>query len=74
MPKRAQRGKKFGRRKIATAQGYVTLPRRWVVERNFSWLGQNRRMGKDYERPCASAEAFVCAASVRLMLGRLARA
>jgi transposase len=36
------------------------LPRRWVVERTFSWLCQNRRMSKDYERLCASVEAFVC--------------
>ena len=40
------------------AGGYVTLPRRWVVERTFSWLSQNRRLSKDYERLCASAEAF----------------
>ena len=44
-----------------------------VVERTFSWLGQNRRMSKDYERLCASAEAFVYAAMVRLMARRLAR-
>ncbi len=49
------------------------LPKRWVVERTFSWLGQNRRMSKDYERLCASAEAFVYAAMVRLMVRRLAR-
>ena len=39
-----------------------------------SWLSQNRRMSKDYERLCASAEAFVYAAMVRLMARRLARA
>jgi putative transposase len=44
-----------------------------VVERSFSWLGQNRRMSKDYERLYASAEAFVCAAMIRLMVRRLAR-
>ena len=43
------------------------------IERTFSWLGQNRRMSKDYERLCASAEAFVYAAMVGLMLRRLAR-
>ncbi len=42
--------------------------------RIFSWLSQNRRMSKDYERLCASAEAFVYAAMVRLMVRRLARA
>jgi transposase len=44
-----------------------------VVERTFSWLGQNRRMSKDYERLCASAEAFVYAAMIRLMVRQLAR-
>ena len=53
---------------------YVALPRRWVVERTFSWLPQNRRMSKDYERLCASAQAFVYTAMIRLMLRRLARA
>ena len=43
-------------------------------ERTFSWLSQNRRMSKDYERLCASAEAFVYAAMIRLMARRLARA
>ncbi len=59
---------------IMPPRGYVALPRRWVVERTFSWLGQNRRMSKDYERLCASAEAFVYAAMIRLMVRRLARA
>jgi putative transposase len=49
------------------------LSRRRVVERTFSWLSHNRRMGKDYERLCASAEAFVYAAMIRLMVRRLAR-
>jgi transposase len=49
------------------------LPRRWVVERTFSWLGQNRRMSKDYERLPESSEAFVYVAMSRLMVRRLAR-
>ena len=49
------------------------LPRRWVVERTFSWLGQNRRMSKDYERLAATSEAFVYVAMTRLMVRRLAR-
>jgi putative transposase len=60
-------------RSLMPPQGYVALPRRWVVERTFSWLGQNRRMSKDYERLCASAEAFVYAAMIRLMVRRLVR-
>jgi putative transposase len=50
------------------------LPRRWVIERTFSWLSQNRRrMSKDYERLAATSEAFVYVAMSRLMARRLAR-
>lgn len=49
------------------------LPKRWVVERTFSWLGQNRRMSKDYERLPESSEAFIHVAMSRLMVSRLAR-
>jgi transposase len=49
------------------------LPKRWIVERTFSWLSQNRRMSKDYERLPESGEAFVYAAMSRLMVRRLAR-
>ena len=49
------------------------LPKRWVVERTFAWLSQNRRMSKDYERLPESAEAFIYAAMSRLMARRLAR-
>ena len=48
------------------------LPRRWVVERTFSWLGQNRRMSKYYERLCTTSEAFVYVVMTRLMVRRLA--
>ena len=54
--------------------GFQVLPRRWVVERTFSWIKQNRRMSKDYERLCATSEAFIYAAMTRLMVRRLARA
>ena len=49
------------------------LPKRWIVERTFAWLGQNRRMSKDYERLPESAEAFIHVAMSRLMARRLAR-
>ena len=67
-------GKEIDWRRLMPPRGYMALPRRWVVERTFSWLSQNRRMSKDYERLCASAEAFVYAAMIRLMVRRLARA
>jgi putative transposase len=51
----------------------VFLPKRWIVERTLAWLGQNRRMSKDYERLPESGEAFIYAAMSRLMVRRLAR-
>ncbi len=51
------------------------LPKRWIGEqRTFSWVGQNRRMSKDYERLCETSEAFILVAMSRLMARRLARA
>ena len=61
-------------KKIMPPEGFVVLPRRWEVERSFAWICHNRRMSKDYERLCASGEAFVYAAMSRLMLRRLAGA
>ena len=60
--------------KLIPRRGFEVLPRRWVVERTFSWLSQNRRMSKDYERLCATAEAFIYVAMTRLMVRRLTRA
>jgi putative transposase len=48
------------------------LPKRWIVERTFSWLSQNRRLSKDYERLPESGEAFIYVAMSRLMARRLA--
>jgi len=55
------------------AVGFVTLPRRWVVERTFAWLGRNRRLSKDYEGTTTSSEAFVKLAMSHLMVRRLAK-
>jgi putative transposase len=60
-------------RKLMPPEGFVVLPRRWVVERTLSWIDQNRRMSEDYERLCASGQALVYAAMIRLMRRRLAR-
>jgi putative transposase len=49
------------------------LPRRWAVERTFSWLGHSRRLSKDYERLCETSEALIYATMTRLMARRLAR-
>ena len=53
-------------------KGVVVLPRRWVVERSFSWTSQNRRLSKDYERVPETEEAFMYLAMTRLMVRRLA--
>jgi putative transposase len=50
------------------------LPRRWAVERTFSWLSHSRRLSKDYERLCDTSEALIYATMTRLMARRLARA
>ena len=60
--------------RLMPPRGFRVLPRRWVVERTFAWISHNRRMAKDYERLCATGEAFVYAAMTRLMVRRLARA
>ena len=45
--------------RLMPPKGYLVLPRRWVVERTLSWIDQQRRMSKDYERLCASGEALM---------------
>ena len=60
-------------RKAAGQIGFAVQPRRWVVERFFAWIGRNRRLARDFEATIASAEAFLYAASVMLLLRRLAR-
>jgi transposase len=55
-------------------KGFVVLPRRWVVERTFSWFGRNRRLAKDCENLAQTRATFVTLASIQLALRRLARA
>lgn len=54
-------------------RGFVLLPRRWVVERTFAWLGRYRRLAKDYERRTDHSEAAIYVASCKLMLGKLVK-
>jgi transposase len=54
--------------------GFVVLPRRWVVERTFSWFGRNRRLAKDFENLAETLAAFVTLASIQLALRRLVTA
>jgi transposase len=69
----AKEGMKVDWEKLMPPKGFQVLPRRWVVERTFSWIDHNRRMSKYYERLSASGEALVYAAMIRLMTRRLVR-
>lgn len=54
------------------AKGFVLLPRRWVVERTFAWVGRNRRLAKDFEATIESSAAWLLLASTQLMTRRIA--
>jgi len=56
------------------AKGFVVLPKRWVVERTFAWLGRCRRLAKDWECRNAKGLAFLRLASIRLLMRRLCKA
>ncbi|QYE33572.1 IS5 family transposase (plasmid) [Polymorphobacter sp. PAMC 29334] len=53
------------------AKGFHILPRRWVVERTFAWLGRNRRLAKDFENTIESATTWLFMASVQLITRKL---
>ena len=53
------------------AVGFEVIPRRWVVERTFAWLGRCRRLAKDFENRTRTARAFLILASIRLMMRKL---
>jgi transposase len=59
-------------RRLAGAEGFVLVPRRWLAERTLGWLGRWRRLAKDYEELPEVAETMVKLAMIRLMLHRLA--
>jgi transposase len=57
----------------AGVKGFQLLPRRWVVERTFAWLGRCRRLAKDFEASAATQRAWLLVAHLRLLLRRLAK-
>ena len=57
--------------KRTEAHKFVVLPKRWIVERTFGWLGKYRRLSKDYETLPQSSEAMIYIAMINLMLHRL---
>ena len=60
-------------RRTDDVSGFHVQPRRWVVERTFSWFGRNRRLAKDYENLADTLAAFVALAAIRIAIKRLAR-
>jgi putative transposase len=58
-------------RRPPDAKGFTLLPRRWVVERTFAWLGRYRRLSKDYEYHPHNSEAMIHLALINLMVHRL---
>ena len=56
-----------------TAKGFEVLPRRWVVERTFAWLGRCRRLAKDWEASIASSTAWALIASIRMLTRKTAK-
>jgi len=55
------------------AKGFYILPKRWIVERTYGWLGRCRRIVKDYENLTRSHVGFIILAMIRLMLRRIVR-
>jgi len=51
-------------------KGFVVLPRRWVVERTFAWLGHHRRLSKDYELHPVHSQNMIYVASIRILINR----
>jgi transposase len=70
-PTQARRARVFVQ--LGFEPGFRGIPKRWVVERTFSWLGRQRRLSKDCERLTSTEEAFMCLVSIRLVLARLTR-
>ena len=58
-------------RKAKEQQGFQVLPRRWVIERTFAWLGRYRRLSKDYEELPETSQTVILVAMIHLMVRRL---
>jgi putative transposase len=58
-------------RKLDGQQGFRPLPRRWVVERTFGWMGRRRRLVRDHERRCDVSEAMIHVGMGSLLLRRV---
>ncbi len=59
--------------KLGEQVGFQVLPKRWIVERTFAWLGHARRLSKDYEELVENSEAMIQIAMIQLMLHKLCR-
>lgn len=53
------------------AEGFILLPKRWVAERTFAWLGRSRRLSKDYEKLIETSEAMIMISAIHMMVNRL---
>jgi putative transposase len=56
---------------LKTIENFVVLPKRWIVERTFAWLGRFRRLSKDYEYYPSTSETFIYLGMTKLMLRRI---
>ena len=78
-PKLAKKFKKIASWKLEIvkrnddASGFEVIPRRWVVELTFAWMGRNRRLAKDFEKIVETSMAYLEVAMIQLMIRRLAR-
>ena len=69
-----KKGSKVPKSQVITKpKGFVVLPKRWVVERTFAWLGKYRRHSKDYERYPHNSEMWILISMTRNMLQRLSK-
>ena len=59
---------------ITVPDGFIVLPKRWIVERTFAWISRFRRMSKDYEHKPMTSRSWMFIAMTRLMLRRLQKA